>query len=164
MPLKYQWHLCIQIQACSRDTNDIIRYARPALIWGVRIAVIRAPRRQFLGAQASRRFDCRVRGVERVRSQPAPASRISTLDLTGPLPQAPSMNESQPLVGVVMGSKSDFDPIRGVTSASRATPPFIMVMFGPGLLDVGAFVRRRWQEGQALVNGAGVPVDYDRRD
>ena len=35
-----------------------------------------------------------------------------TLDHAGPLVQAPGMNESQPLVGVVMGSKSDWETMQ----------------------------------------------------
>ena len=40
------------------------------------------------------------------------ASQILTLDHAGPLVQAPAMNKTQPLVGVVMGSKSDWETMR----------------------------------------------------
>ncbi len=54
---------------------------------------------------------------DRRRADQAPpsrlaASRILTLDHAGPLIQAPAMTESQPLVGVVMGSKSDWETMR----------------------------------------------------
>ncbi len=54
---------------------------------------------------------------DRQRADQAPprgpaASRILTLDHAGRLIQAPAMNESQPLVGVVMGSKSDWETMR----------------------------------------------------